>query len=70
MHGLEPVVRERLVGLRHLVHILFPLDRGSGVVGRVKNLVRQLIRREETCHVKDIFRKEMYWQILYTITKW
>ena len=28
-----------------------------------------LIRREETCHVRDIFRKEMYWQILYTIIR-
>ncbi len=30
----------------------------------------KLIRREVTCRVKDMFRKEMYWQIPYTTTKW
>ena len=42
--------------------------RRTGVYSE-KRAAHVLIRREEPCHVKDIFRKEMYWQILYTIIR-
>src|ERR1044072_4228577 len=35
---LPAVVREGAVGLRHLVHVLAPLDRGAGPVGGVHDL--------------------------------
>src|SRR3954463_5583196 len=39
--GLPAVVREGLVGLRHLVGVLAPLDRGAGTVAGVEQFVLQ-----------------------------
>src|SRR5215475_12105405 len=38
-----PVMRERLVSLRHAMHVLFLLDRSSARVGGVNQLVRQFV---------------------------
>src|SRR5690348_12334376 len=40
---LPAVVRERLVGLRHAVHVFFLLYRSAAAVGRVQQLVGELI---------------------------
>src|SRR3954452_9696966 len=41
VRGLPAVVGEGLVGLRHLVHVLAPLDGGAEAVARVEQLVHQ-----------------------------
>src|SRR5690349_16117516 len=40
---LPAVVRESLVGLRHAVHVFFLLYRGAAAVGRVQQLVGELV---------------------------
>src|SRR3954451_17567274 len=42
--SLPAVVREGLVGLRHLVRVLAALDRGAQAVARVEDLVHQPVR--------------------------
>src|SRR5271157_4485704 len=42
-HLLPAVVSEGLVGLGHAVHVFFLLDRSSTVIGRVEQLVSQLV---------------------------
>src|SRR5690606_26063794 len=41
--GLPAVVGEGLVGLRHLVHVLATLDRGTEAVARVEDLVHEAL---------------------------
>ncbi len=37
--SLPPVMRKRLIGFRHAVHIFFLLDRGSAAIGGVEQFV-------------------------------
>src|ERR1700739_2312950 len=42
-HSLPPVMRERLVRLRHAMHVFLLLDRSAARVGRVNQLIRELV---------------------------